>query len=149
MVGNGATDWLYDNSPSIPPTITKMGLVPQPWLDQFEEDGCKYYFSDDLYPHEGGPECDDLYDKIMNMIGDLNIYDLFRTNLIDKNDSGERVSKSLEDRMRTVNIGGQEKTYRRGFTSNEYLWWSNSLMKSDNDLQAEFLSDWMNLNETR
>lgn len=51
--------------------------------------------------------------------------------------------------MRTVNINGQEKTYKRGFTSKEYLPWSNSPLKSDNDLQAEYLSDWMNLNETR
>jgi len=149
LVGNGATDWLVDNAPSIPPTITKFGLVPQPWLDQFEQDGCKYYFSDSLYPHEGGPECDDLYDKIMGMIQDLNIYDMFRTNLIDVSDEGERVFKSVEDRMRTVNINGHEKTYKRGFTSNEYLWWSNSPLKSDNDLTGEFLSDWMNLNETR
>ena len=149
MVGNGATDWLYDNAPSIPPTITGMGLVPQPWLDKFEQDGCEYYFSDDLIPHKGGPECDAQYEKIMNLIGDLNIYDLFRTNLVNISSEGERVAPSVEDRMRTVNINGQEKTYRRGFTSNEYLWWSNSPLKSDNDIQAEFLTDWMNLPETR
>ena len=68
MVGNGATDWLYDNAPSIPQTITGMGLVPQPWLDQFEQDGCEYFFSDDLIPHKGGPECDAQYEKIMGMI---------------------------------------------------------------------------------
>lgn len=79
MVGNGATDWLYDNAPTIPPTITKFGLVPQPWLDQFEDYGCKFYFDEQLYPPEGGPECEDLFNKIMSMIADLNIYDLFRT----------------------------------------------------------------------
>jgi hypothetical protein len=70
-------------------------------LDDFEASGCVYYFND-FMPHDGGDNCDDKYDAIMTLISDLNIYDLFRTNLVPEN----QTALTKEDRMRTVNING-------------------------------------------
>ena len=62
-VGNGATNWDFDVSPSFPETVVNFQLVPQRMLDQFNEAGCVYYFND-FRPHNGTSDCDDLWSKI-------------------------------------------------------------------------------------
>jgi carboxypeptidase C (cathepsin A) len=46
LVGNGATDWNYDNMPSIPQTAEAMGLIPSSLLEQWNKNGCVEYFND-------------------------------------------------------------------------------------------------------
>jgi hypothetical protein len=57
MVGNGATDWLYDNNPTIPQTLEGMGLIPKKMLQDYVDSGCVSYFRDVL-PSQGGEDCD-------------------------------------------------------------------------------------------
>jgi len=52
MVGNGATDWNFDVTPSFPETAHGFNLISKKLLDQFNENGCKYYFND-FKPHDG------------------------------------------------------------------------------------------------
>lgn len=48
MVGNGATDWMYDNNPTIPQTLEGMGLIPTKMLQDYVDSGCVSYFRDVL-----------------------------------------------------------------------------------------------------
>ena len=58
-----------------------MGLIPKAMLDDYEASGCVVYFND-FMPPKGGQDCEDKNDAMMALIQDLNIYDLFRTNLV-------------------------------------------------------------------
>jgi hypothetical protein len=135
LIGNGATSWDYDNSPSIPQTAVGMGLVPQVLLDEWNTNGCVFYFRD-VKP-SGGVDCEPIWDKMMVNINDLNIYDFFRTNVVDITPT------PAEDRMGSVMINGVEKKYKRGMTQAEYTPWLKHLVNHDR-LMYTSLSDYLN-----
>jgi hypothetical protein len=56
-VGNGATNWDYDVSPSLPETVYNFNMIPHSIIDYFKKAGCVFYFND-FKNHEGPPECD-------------------------------------------------------------------------------------------
>ena len=60
MVGNGATNWDFDVSPSFPGTLYGFNLMPTPLMKNFTDLGCVYYFND-FRPHEGPADCDPLW----------------------------------------------------------------------------------------
>jgi hypothetical protein len=57
LVGNGATQWDYDVSPSFPGTISGFNLIPRNLTDFFKKNNCTYFFND-FRPHSGPAECD-------------------------------------------------------------------------------------------
>ena len=78
MVGNGATDWDFDVSPSFPEVAFHFNLIPQSLLEKYQALDCEYYFND-LRPANGSAaECDPLWDQINEAWQGLNWYDLFR-----------------------------------------------------------------------
>jgi len=60
MVGNGATDWDFDVSPSFPEVMFHFNLIEASLLEQYQSLGCEYYFND-LRPHNGTADCDALW----------------------------------------------------------------------------------------
>ena len=46
MVGNGATDWDFDVSPSFPSIAYNFNLIPKKSYDSYVEMGCKVFFND-------------------------------------------------------------------------------------------------------
>lgn len=76
MVGNGATNWDFDVSPSFTETVYNFNLIPKRFRDFMSKNDCIYYFND-LRPHSGPKACDDQWGKIQNMTLDLNWYDLY------------------------------------------------------------------------
>jgi hypothetical protein len=45
IVGNGATNWDVDISPSFPPVVYNFNLITKDLLDTFENNDCHYYFN--------------------------------------------------------------------------------------------------------
>jgi hypothetical protein len=64
MVGNGATDWDVDVSPSFPMTVAEFSLVPKSLLDTFTTEGCHYYFYDEYDTTPNSDICNQTWDKI-------------------------------------------------------------------------------------
>jgi hypothetical protein len=135
LVGNGATTWDYDNAPSIPQTAVAMGLVPQSLLDQWNANGCVFYFND-VRP-SGGVDCEPIWDKMSASFDSLNIYDFFRQNEVPIK------SPTAEERMKKVMVNGQEKTYKSGMTQAEYTPWLKHLV-DDKNLMYTGLTDYLN-----
>lgn len=105
---------------------------------------CTYYFND-LRPHSGPSECDPLWDKIQNMTIDLNWYDLYEP-------ASASPLKSIEERKRTVEVGGEKKTYISGRTKAEYTPWVKhfgSRSVKQLKVEGEPVSDYLNSKETR
>jgi hypothetical protein len=57
MVGNGATNWDVDVSPSFPETLYQFNMIPKHLIDFMNENGCVYYFND-YREHSGPKTCD-------------------------------------------------------------------------------------------
>ena len=134
MVGNGATNWDFDVSPSFPETIWNFNLIPKKYIDFFNANNCTYYFND-FRNHTGPASCDPVWDAMQNLTSALNWYDLYRTT---------EAPITAEERIGKTMVAGQEKTYKRGMSQKEYTPWA----KFANDRVAnDFLSDYVN-NET-
>jgi carboxypeptidase C (cathepsin A) len=134
MVGNGATNWDFDVSPSFPATVFNFNLIPSKYLDFMTENNCVYYFND-FKNHSGPATCDAVWDKVQNITGDLFWYDLYRN-------QPNTPLLAVEDRMGKTMVGGVEKTYRRGMTVEEYTPWMAVKSKSVmNDFLSEYVND--------
>jgi len=118
-VGNGVTNWNFDVFASTPDTFYGFNMIPKTLYDTYNDNYCVQPFNG-MNPTNGtDPKlCDDLFNEMMDLVAPLNYYDLFRKVYPD----GEQFM-ALEDRMETVTIGGQEKTYRKGFTAREMSPW--------------------------
>jgi hypothetical protein len=73
MVGNGATKWDYDVSPSFPQTVYNFNIIKKDLYDTFMNNDCHYYFND-VKVYNNSQTCIDAWDKISNLTGNLNQY---------------------------------------------------------------------------
>jgi len=70
MVGNGATDWDFDVSPSFPSIAYNFNLIPKKTYDDYNKLGCKVFFNDFKPPlGSDAAECFKLWDK--DVIGSM------------------------------------------------------------------------------
>lgn len=76
LVGNGATNWDFDVSPSFPDTVYSFNIIPEHIYGDFVDNGCVFYFND-FRPHDGPDACEDLWDSINDLTSNLNWYDLY------------------------------------------------------------------------
>ena len=116
MVGNGATNWDVDVSPSFPETITNFNMAPTQLLQQFNDLNCTYYFND-FRNHSGPAECDQLWEQMNNLRGNISWYDLYR------NQSPLPTSKGERAEYGEVTIDGETKRYKRGLRMSDYTPW--------------------------
>jgi carboxypeptidase C (cathepsin A) len=63
LVGNGATNWDFDSTPSFPNTTYNFQLIPRHLLDFMQDNNCTYYLND-FRPHSGPDTCDAVWNKI-------------------------------------------------------------------------------------
>jgi Serine carboxypeptidase len=152
MVGNGATNWEVDISPSFPDVMYNFNLIPKSLLDTYKNNDCVNYFND-LKPPSNSTVCVDAWNQINDLWDGLNWYDLFRKVVPD---SGLlKQSASDEDRMRTVEVGGENKTYKAGYTFQEYAPWISKhipkqlLKESSHPLLGDYLADYANRPDVR
>lgn len=143
MVGNGATNWTYDVWPSYAATAANLTTIPLDLWRDYEANNCATYFHN-VRPAVKTPECDAIYARMAELTDKLNWYDLYRTNYA--------ISPlNEEDRYAKTIIGGEEKTYKRGYTMKEYTPWAQHIFNSarSNDIISDYVSYYMNLPETR
>jgi hypothetical protein len=145
MVGNGATDFEYDISPSFPDIAYNFNLIPKKLYDDYTKEGCKRYFRD-FKPMEGPYNCMDLWYQINNLTQGLNWYDLYRPRYPESLSAEERIGKTI--------IGGEEREYLRGHTFREYTPFLKHLISEPvpgekMNVCGSAVSDYMNMNETR
>jgi len=122
LVGNGATNWDFDVSPSFPQIAKDFNLIPNDLYHNYTHSSCKKWFND-FKPMEGPPYCADLWNDINSFTENLNWYDLYRPVL------SATPLLSEEERIGKTIIGGVEKEYRRGYTVSEYTPWLKDFMK--------------------
>ena len=146
LVGNGATNWDVDISPSYPPVVYNFNLIPKDLLDTFEQNDCHYYFND-LKTYNNSLLCNNTWDEINNLTTNiLNWYDLFRKVYPDDG----LLKSGSPNRLKSVNINGVEKTYKVGMTFNEYTPWASYIPKSENHpLLGAYVSDYLNRQDVR
>lgn len=121
MVGNGATDWDFDVSPSFPEAAHAFNIVPKKLLDEYNRLNCTIYFND-FKPRDGPiPACNDTWNKMEELAQNLNWYDLMRNHKFTP-DNNNLMSDS-PDRIRTTMINGKNKTYKLGYTFSEMFAW--------------------------
>jgi len=78
MVGNGATDWDFDVSPSFPETLFNFNIITSQTLKEYNDNNCTVWFND--FRNRTGPTepCATLWTKMEGMWDGLNWYDLYR-----------------------------------------------------------------------
>jgi len=143
MVGNGATNWSYDVWPSFTATAANLNAIPLSLWKEMEANDCVAYFHN-VRPATDTPECKRLAAKISKDTSDLNWYDLYRQNY-------DLSPLNGEDRYATTIIGGEERTYKRGYTQKEYTPWAEHIFDSkySDVVLGDFVTDYMNRQETR
>lgn len=77
LVGNGATDWDFDSTPTYPDTVYNFNLIPKNLRDEWYNNDCHSYFNG-VFPDEGPPACKIAMDQMAEYTKKLNWYDLYR-----------------------------------------------------------------------
>jgi len=145
LVGNGATNWDFDVSPSFPTIARDFNLIPTSLYHNYTHSNCKVWFNN-FKPMEGPPYCGDLWEQINKLTENLNWYDLYRPVY----NAGGLTDKSEERIAKTV-IGGAEREYKRGYTVAEYTPWLKDFMKFDKPqaVMGDAVSDYFNQADVR
>lgn len=123
MVGNGATNWNYDAEPVYAETFAAFNVISEDLLQRYKEKNCKFFWNDIKDNSKNPPECEEIWEKVLVPLYELNVYDLFRKVYPDN----ALKMKSPEHRLKSVNVNGKDKTYKRGFTMAEYTPWVKAL----------------------
>ena len=145
MVGNGATNWTYDVWPSFTATAANLTTIPLKLWKDMEANNCVAYFHN-VRPSTDTQICLDLAAKVQASTSDLNWYDLYRQNYALSPLNGDS-----EDRYATAVIGGEERTFKRGYTQREYTPWAEHIKHSrySDVVLGDFVTFYMNRQDTR
>lgn len=155
IVGNGATNWDIDISPAYPEVVYNFNIIPKTLLKTFQENDCHYYFND-LKKYPNSQLCNDTWDKIQQLGSGLNWYDLYRKVYPDGGLLGKRAKEARlpllkgSNRVQSVNINGEEKTYKVGMTMKEYTPWAKHISDhKDHPLLGAYLTEYVNRADVR
>ena len=140
MIGNGATDFQVDVSPSYPQTVYNFNIIKKDLYDTYMDNECFFSFNGVL-PETHSDVCVKAWNAINHLTSDLNWYDLYR-----KTYPGA-LKASDPERYGVTEINGVKHQYKRGKTVEEYTPWVKHA-KGDHVLGAT-LTDYINMPETR
>jgi len=142
MVGNGCTDFYLDVSPSFPDTVYNFNLIPMDLYDTYKSNDCFNSFND-VIPFTNTAACDASWLKINNLTGDLNWYDLYRPVYPDS-----PLVLGEYNRYKEVEVGGEIKRYKRGYTIGEYTpWMKKAALRSP--ILGDGVTDYVNRPDVR
>lgn len=145
MVGNGITNYTVDVWPAFVDTVYNLHLIPKSLYDDFKANDC--YFS---FRGAAGEThsliCDELYVKIRTLTNGLNWYDLYGHVYADSAIAAGTLQE--ENRLGEAMINGELKTYKRGYTFEEYTPWLKDL-PGKRILLGDYTSDYANYNDVR
>lgn len=120
-------------------------MIPKHLLDDFKNGDCHYYFND-LKVYNNSKECNETWDKINSMTTEvLNWYDLFRKVYPD-----DDIILKSENRHKSVNINGEEKKYKSGFTFKDYTPWAKHIPENaKHPLLGSYMTEYVNRYDVR
>jgi hypothetical protein len=122
-------------------------LIPRSLIKTYKDNNCTAYFRD-VKNQTNTTICKTSWDQINQYWQGLNWYDLFR-----KVYPQTAQTSAIDDvgREKTVIIDGQEKTYKSGFTFQEYTSWLNHMpmYAAQQPVLGTFLSDYINREDVR
>lgn len=148
MVGNGATDWDFDVSPSFPETVYNFNLISKSQLDTYQENYCVVYFND-FRPMNGSDIdlCTKTWNEITGMTEDLNWYDLYRP-VYPGGPLGKMLQSDSDERYGVSEVSGER--YKRGYTFSEYTpWLKNHPAARSKAVFGSNVTDYLNHPEVR
>ena len=118
-------------------------MIPQSLLDEYKQNNCTNYFND-LKPATSSLVCQKAWTKINDLASGLNWYDLFRHVYQD----GPILQG--HNRLQSVNVEGEEKQYKLGFTMKEYTPWVKHIEENPNHpLLGSYMSTYINRADVR
>lgn len=145
LVGNGATDWDFDTTPSYLPMAYWHNLMDKSLYDRFVDNQCFFSFRD-VIPEKGNiKECDSAYAEFQQVTKDIFWYDIYM-----KTPNGGLLKSS--DRKRITEVNGELREYKAGYTMNEYTPWAKHVLKSEegpHHLLGDGASDYLNRADVR
>jgi cathepsin A (carboxypeptidase C) len=117
MVGNGVTDWKYDTSPALLKMAFWHGLISLDLYKDLEKNNCFDYDTLQNMVNNGFQDaCYGLISQYERELGGINIYDVYR-----------KCYHDASSREGLVEIDGDLRTYKRGYTKHEYSPWVTPL----------------------
>jgi len=137
MVGNGATNWVYDVSPVFPEVLYQFNMIPESLWNEYNDNHCVGYF-DGTFTGDDKAKCETLFGNMQDFTDGLNWYDLYRHVYTDS---------SKQDRKGMSMLNGKEMHYKKGMTMREYTPWLKHFPSSADNVMNDYLSDYVN-NET-
>lgn len=138
MVGNGCTNWNYDNATALVETAANFNVIPYSLYQTFMDNNCEFYFLD-ASRDSTSVVCLKTYSKIQQLIFNLDIYDFYR--------NVDHGGWKNESRLGESTIDGDKHFYQRGMTRADYTPWVNQAPSST--VYGDFLTDYMNRDDVR
>jgi len=139
MVGNGCTNWNYDNATALVETAANFNVIPYSLYKTFVDNECEFYFLDASRDSKSRV-CLQTYSKIQTLIFNLDIYDLYR-----HVDHGGW--KLEESRVGQTTIDGNDHFFTKGMTRADYTPWVPKAPSST--VYGDFLTSYMNRDDVR
>ena len=138
IVGNGATDWKYDVTPSFLPMAYNHQLMDKELYDVFVNNNCTWYFRDVIPGHQ--PQvCKDAYQRFNKNTSRINWYDIYRKVYDDQ------LSQPIGETV----IDGEVRFYKRGYKMTEYAPWLAERYGDDSPILGDYVSDYLNREDVR
>lgn len=138
-VGNGATDWRYDTTPSYLPMAYNHQLMDTELYNTIVENNCTWYFRDVL-PGNHPKVCQDAMNTFNKNTARINWYDIYRK-VYDSPISSAPVGETK--------INGETRYYKRGYKMSEYAPWLADLYGDDSPVLGDGVSDYLNREDVR
>ena len=138
IVGNGATDWRYDVTPSFLPMAYNHQLMDKEMYDIFVNNNCSWYFRDVLPGHH--PKVwEDAYKKFNKNTSRINWYDIYRP----------VYDSPISEPIGETKINGETRYYKRGYKMTEYAPWLAERYGDDSPVLGDAVSDYLNREDVR
>lgn len=121
LTGNSCADWDFDGDVTTMETVARFNMIPKRLFDEYISKDCEPQFRD-VNPVNSTVDparCDEIENHVWgDLINGLNPYDLYRYQYADGNSAQKMTA---EERLKTITVDGQKKTYKRGITDAERM----------------------------
>ena len=138
-VGNGATDWKYDTTPSYLPMAYNHQLMDTKLHNTLVENGCEWYFRDVL-PAKTSEVCEEALKTFNKNTARINWYDIYR-----KVYDGGLNTQSVGETV----INGEKRLYKRGYKMTDYTPWLKDVYGDSAPILGDYVSDYLNREDVR
>jgi len=139
MVGNGASNWAYDNAPSVPGTLWGFNMIQTSQYNDYINHNCTQYFgggtaNGEIFKEGGDASCE-LTNKGISDLGDeYFVYDYYRESA---------------DVDATKDFEGKKPVTHKGMTVGQYTPWAKHGNHDTEVMGTDWLTSWLNEGDVR